>query len=89
MKTYLEFFHHVWGKGDSRFMHWGEFHEIEKAEPFLALPFIFELIEPLAKVPEKDIEKSLLRELEKIGYRFLIRSSFRSLWEKGFYPLGI
>jgi hypothetical protein len=46
-------------------------------------------MEPLAKVLEKDIEKSFPGELERIGYRFLILSSFRSLLGEGFYPLGI
>jgi hypothetical protein len=46
-------------------------------------------LEPLAKVSEKDIEKSFPGELEKIGYRFLIPRSFRSLFGEGFYPLGI
>jgi hypothetical protein len=45
------------------------------------LPFIKNILtlEPLAKVSEKDIEKSFPGELERIGYRFLILSSFRSL----------
>jgi len=40
--------------------------------------------EPLAKVSEKDFEKSLPEELESIGYRFLNLSSFRSLLDDRF-----
>jgi hypothetical protein len=44
--------------------------------------------EPLAKVSEKDFEKSFPEELESIGYRFLNLSSFRSLLDDGFLSTG-
>jgi hypothetical protein len=45
--------------------------------------------EPLAKVSEKDREKSFPGELERIEYRFLMLRSFGSFVGEGFYPLGI
>jgi hypothetical protein len=47
------------------------------------------LYEPLAKVSEKDREKSFPGELERIEYRFLMLRSFGSFVGEGFYPLGI
>jgi|APFre7841882654_1041346.scaffolds.fasta_scaffold71526_2 hypothetical protein len=45
-------------------------------------------LEPLAKVSEKDFEKSFPEELESIAYRFLNLSSFRSLLDDGFLSTG-
>lgn len=45
--------------------------------------------EPLAKVSEKDFEKSFPEELESIGYRFLISIPSEVILRMIFYPLGI
>jgi hypothetical protein len=67
------------------------FHNLRPQYTFLKdLDQLFCLtIEPLAKVSEKDREKSFPGELERIGYRFSTLRSFQSLLGEGFYPLGI